>query len=88
MEDIRSTIKEYLLEEFLPGEDPSALTDATPLVTGGILDSIRILKMVAFLEEEFGIEIEAPELTAEALETLAQITALVQDKVAPQDPGA
>lgn len=31
MEDIQTTIKEFILNEFLPGEDPNELTDTTPL---------------------------------------------------------
>ena len=88
MEDVKGTIKGYIMAEFLPGEDPEALTDTTPLMTGGILDSVRVLKMVAFLEEEFGIEIEAPELTAENLDTVADITTLVQTKLARKGTGA
>src|SRR3546814_9151427 len=30
---IKSTVKAFILEEFLPGERPEALTDDTPLVT-------------------------------------------------------
>ncbi len=31
---IKATVKEFILKEFLPGEDPAALTDTTALVTG------------------------------------------------------
>ncbi len=30
---IEQTIRDYILREFLPGEDPSQLTDETPLIT-------------------------------------------------------
>jgi hypothetical protein len=39
-EEIEKTLKEYILKEFLPGEDPVELTATTPLISGGILDSI------------------------------------------------
>ena len=51
MEEIRQAIHAYILDKFLPGEDPADLTDQTPLITGGILDSIRTLKLVVFLED-------------------------------------
>ena len=51
---IKQTIKEFILDEFLPGEDPDELTESTPLITGGILDSIATLKLVMFLEERYG----------------------------------
>ena len=55
---IHGTVKKFILNEFLPGEDPAALTDTTALVTTGILDSIAVLKAVTFLENQFGITIE------------------------------
>ena len=58
MDHIEETVKAYLLKEFLPGEDPAELTEATPLVTGGILDSLATLKLVSFLEEHYGVAVQ------------------------------
>jgi acyl carrier protein len=80
MPDIGSTVKNFLLREFLPGEDPALLTDTTPLVTSGILDSIATMKLTAFLEEEFKIELAAHEMSAEHLNTVADIVRLVESK--------
>ncbi len=82
MNDIQSTVREYILNEFLPGEDPAELTEATPLITGGILDSISTLKLVAFLEERFGILIEAHEAGVEHLDSVEQIAQLIGEKKA------
>jgi len=80
MEDIAKVIHRFILQEFLPGEDPEALTSSTPLITGGILDSISTLKLVVFLEEHFGINIEAYEAGVEHLDSIAQIASLVAAK--------
>ncbi len=80
MDEIRSSIRSYILTEFLPGEDASELTDQTPLITGGILDSISTLKLVTFLEDHFQITIEAHEAGKEHLDTIAQIALLVDEK--------
>jgi acyl carrier protein len=79
-ENVRAEIKEYILREFLPGEVPEALTDTTPLVTGGILDSLATLKLVGFLEERFAISLEAHEVDAEHLDTIGSIDDLVREK--------
>ena len=71
----------YILKEFLPGENPSELTDSTPLITGGILDSLATLKLVVFLEERFKIKIEAHETMADYLDTVADIAQLVTSKI-------
>lgn len=73
-------VKAFILQEFLPGEDPGELKNDTPLMTAGILDSIATLKLVTFLETEFNISVEAHEVDAENLNTLALIGALVASK--------
>jgi acyl carrier protein len=73
-------IKSFILEEFLPGESPDQLTESTPLVTGGILDSLATLKLVTFLEEKFQIEVLPHEVDTENLDTLAHIAKLVESK--------
>lgn len=81
MQDIMTTAKEFILAEFLPGEDPDKLTPTTPLVTGGILDSLATLRLVEFLNRTYQIEIEPHELTDEYLDDLNKITALVRSKL-------
>ena len=83
MTDIGSTVKQFILKEFLPGEDPGELTETTPLITGGILDSLATMKLVMFLEERYGITMQAYEADAEHLDTIARIEDLVRSKLAP-----
>jgi len=79
-DDIKTAIKDVILKEFLPGEDPSELTDTTPLISGGILDSIATLKLVMFIEERYGISLQAHEVDAEHLDTISQIAQLIRSK--------
>jgi len=73
-------IKDYLMREFLPGEDPGELTATTPLITGGILDSIATLKLVMFLEDKYGVTFEPYEVNRENLDTIARIVHLLISK--------
>jgi acyl carrier protein len=77
---IEHIVKDYVLREFLPGEDPAQLTNTTPLITTGILDSLATLKIVAFLETEFAISLSAHETSAEYLDTIENIAALIRRK--------
>ena len=77
---IAARISEYILAEYLPGEDPAALTPQTPLITTAVLDSIATLRVVAFLEEQFGVRIEAHEADVENLNTIADMVRLVESK--------
>jgi acyl carrier protein len=81
MSHITDTVHEFILSEFLPGEDPANLTATTPLITGAILDSLATIKLVAFLEERFKITIQAHEADADHMDTLTDITKLVTSKL-------
>ena len=82
-QDIKTAVKTFILNEYLPGEDPAALTDTTALMTTGILDSIAVLKVVNFLESAFGITIEPHEAVVENLNTLSDMAQLVISKKLP-----
>jgi acyl carrier protein len=81
MAEVHDEVKKYIMKEFLPGEDANSLTDVTPLVTGGILDSIATLKLASFLEDRFRIQIEPHELDTENLDSIAAIARLVEGKL-------
>jgi acyl carrier protein len=80
MGQIELSLHDYILAEFLPGESPDELRDDTPLITGGILDSISTLKLVSYLEDQFAITIEAHEAGVDNLDSIARIARLVQEK--------
>jgi acyl carrier protein len=84
MNNMREVVRAFILENFLPGEDPKNLTDDTELKESGILDSLSTLKLVTFLEEQFGVEFEADDLEAGNLASIENIERLVKSKMAAQ----
>ena len=86
MNDIESGVKSYILEQFLPTTNPDELSATTPLIGGGILDSLATVRLVVFLEGRFGIEIQAHEVNAENLDTLERISALIRRKQVATGP--
>ncbi len=80
MAETKEIIKSYILEEFLPGEDPALLTDDTPLVSGGILDSLATLRLVTFVRERFDVAIEPHEMSLEYMDSLPDLAKLVESK--------
>jgi acyl carrier protein len=81
LEAIKKTLKDYILEAFLPGEDPDALEDTTPLITGGVLDSIATIKFATFVDEQYGVDLQAHELSADYIDTLSDMAALLHSKL-------
>ena len=80
MDEIRQSVSDYILATFLPGEDPAELTESTPLITGGVLDSIATLKLVVFIEDRFGVTVEAHEAGVENLDSVGRIATMIVSK--------
>jgi acyl carrier protein len=73
-------IRQYILSEFLPGEKPANLANDTPLRTSGVLDSVATLRLVTFVEEQFGITVEAYEASVENFDSIQSIAAFIRSK--------
>ncbi len=80
--EIEQEHKTYILEEFLPEEDPEDLTSDIELISTGILDSVSVIKVVAHVEEHYGIQIEAHEASVDNMNTIDGMVELVAGKVA------
>ncbi len=78
---IRNTVRDHIQREFLRDQGPTSLEDSTPLITGGVLDSISTIRLVSFLEEHFKVEFQAHEVAPDYLDTLAAIADTVAGKL-------
>ena len=78
MDDPTTTkIKEFIVEEFMPDVPVSELESDFDLLTGGVVDSLGLLKVVAWLEDEFDIGVDDSELGPDSFRTVAAIKAFV-----------
>jgi acyl carrier protein len=80
MTNAKEELRQYILSEFLPGEKASNLQDDTPLRSSGILDSLGTVRLVSFVEERYGIEVEPHEAGVENFETINLITEFIESK--------
>ncbi len=56
--------------------------DDTPLFSSGALDSIAMINLIAFIEQQAGIEIRADEVTLENFDTPARISRFALERTA------
>jgi acyl carrier protein len=80
-QDIVDTVKQFILAEFLPGEEPEEFANDAPLMTSGIIDPSATMKLITFLEQEFDITVEPHEADAANLNTVDAITDFVDGKL-------
>jgi acyl carrier protein len=73
-------IKDFIKQEILFEDTSQALNEDTPLLNG-VMDSLGLMQLVAFIEEEYDVEIDDADMTAEHFRTVGDIEALVNQKV-------
>lgn len=76
--DVRADLRRFILDSFLPGEDPATLGDATPLVSSGILTSLCLVEITTFIEESFSIELRPADIGIEQMDTIDLMVDLVR----------
>ena len=80
MIDIRRTVRAFVVENFLFGNE-NGLKDDTSFLDEGIIDSTGILEMVSYLEAEFGISVDDEELVPENLDSINNVVAYLTRKM-------
>jgi len=81
MNEMKQKIKTFIVENFLFGSE-DGLKDETSFLEEGIIDSTGILELVTFLEEEYSITVEDEELVPENLDSINNVTAFLERKIA------
>jgi len=77
-------LEEALVKYIMTEVNPKANVDAhTDLLAGEVLDSLGILAIIGFVEDRYGLEIEAEEVSLDSFRSVAAIRQLVADKLSP-----
>jgi acyl carrier protein len=77
MQELKKTILDYVIREYLEEGDERVIREDTPLITGGIVDSFSLVSLKRFLERRYSIQIADADATPEAFDSVASIAGLV-----------
>ncbi len=80
MENIEQTIRNYIVENFLFGDQSVKFSDDDSLSENGIIDSTGILGLVNFLESEYQISVNNDEIIPDNLDSIEKIVNFVKQK--------
>ena len=78
MDDTTPKIKQFIVDEFMPDVPVEELESDYDLLTGGVVDSLGLLKVVAFIESEFDVGVDESELGPESFRTVNAIKEYVE----------
>ena len=79
--NIKAKIKDFIITEFLFGAQANDLSDDLNLLENGIIDSLAVLKLVAYIENEFDITLEPEEIDTDNLNSIQTLTMIVEKKL-------
>ncbi len=80
MQDIKKTVRDYILQNFLMGDMGVALKDDQSFLDHHILDSTGFIELVTFLETTWKFQIKDEEMIPENLDSLDNIERFVRSK--------
>lgn len=75
--EVRRVVREYVTKEYVEEGYEVEITDATPLISGGLVDSFTMVSLKRFLEKTYGIRIPDAEATPDAFDSVTRIADLV-----------
>ncbi len=78
MSDFKARLKEFIMTEVNPDANLAGLADDEPLIESGIIDSLGILKIMAFLDEEFGVDLSSQQIKPENFKNVTSICTLFE----------
>jgi acyl carrier protein len=78
MDEMKDMIRAYVIREYLEEGDDREVTNTTPLISGGIVDSFSMVSLKRFLEKKYSIQIPDADASPEAFDTVDSIAALVK----------
>lgn len=75
--DSKKKIEAFIIEEVCPDLGVTEIKEDENLIDSGMMDSLGILKILDFLDEEFGVDLSSDEIKHENFETIKKIMEMV-----------
>ena len=77
---IDEQLRSFIYSNFLLGQD-FALSSSDSFLEKGVIDSMGVLELIAFLQETYGITVEDDELTPDNLDSFNNLAAYIAHKL-------
>lgn len=77
--DVANALREFILKQF-PAARKHGIKDSDRLLETGLVDSMGVLEIVAFIEAEYGIPVADDDLIPENFQTVEHMAAFVRTR--------
>jgi len=79
---IETQIKDYIARNLLFSDNGFPYSDDTSFLEEGIVDSIGVMELVAFAEENFPVKVDDLDVTPENFDSVSRMAAYIRRKSA------
>lgn len=77
--EITTSLAEFIAAEILNQPDRT-ISENEKLITSGLIDSLSLVDIALFVEEEFQVIIDDTELNPDSFDTLTELEALIRSR--------
>jgi acyl carrier protein len=81
MSNKHTEIRQFVVENFLFGQNDRQIDDERSFLESGIIDSTGVLELIAFIEQKYGISVADEELVPANLDSVHRVAGFVDSKL-------
>ncbi|WP_190815707.1 acyl carrier protein [Saccharopolyspora pogona] len=76
-------LQEHITETYLPDVDPSELDRELDLLDSGVVDSLGVLRLIAWIDKRYGLALGNADVTLDDFRTISAISDLIDRERRP-----
>lgn len=81
MENTREMIRQYIASNILFTDNGYPYSDEASFLNEGIVDSMNVLELVMFVEQNFGVKVDDQDIIPDNFDSVAKLASYVESKV-------
>lgn len=81
---MKETLTRYISQELLSGRKPGGISEDEELLLSGLLDSLGIMQLVAFIEDELALGVPPEDVTIENFRSVRKIHDYLERRGIPE----
>ncbi len=80
-DDIKQAVKKFIIDNYLLGAKDYGLSDEDSFLEKGIIDSIGVIELTAFIQRTYDINIKPAEIIPDNFDTLDNLDSYITRKL-------
>ena len=77
---VEEKIRKYISESFLFSDNGYPYADEVSFLENGVVDSMNVMELVVFVEENFGIKVDDAEIVPMNFDSVSNLARFVREK--------